>query len=964
MSFLKQIASTYFLKYSEELSSLCFVFPNRRAGLFFRKYLAQEASKPLLAPKILTIEQLFEELSALRKADQTELIFRLYETYRDVYLLPANRDESFDNFLFWGKMMLSDFNDVDMHMVDAKRLYNNLRDIKDIEDRFSHLDNEQRESLQRFAKGFGGDIKNKYRENFLNLWSAMLPVYEHFREDLRRDGLAYEGMLSREVVSSRSLQADPQVKRYVFVGFNALSKVERELMKQLRDAGIADFCWDYSHRFLQDKNNRASMFMSENLNMFPNSIDTGEASGKLPQLTLVQVPSSIGQATLLSGILQDICAGLQAESRAEKNIQVEDMTGVGVVLPDERLLSAVRECIPACVGNINITMGQQLAETPIQSLLQQLSQLQLTVKCSSDNVYFYHKAVLALLSHPYIVSKASAEAEAIKQQMLKSNMTYVSQALFESAILSDARDGNYNIIQHIFTYHDKAENVPSWLKKLLRMLVDEQDSEADEKNEYLYQALLQVNKVERLLRLHPDIKLEVKTMFALMEGLIGSVRVPFEGEPLAGMQIMGMLESRGMDFSHLIMTDVNDETLPGNNFQQTYIPYDLRVAYGLPTPERQDAIFAYNFYRLITGADRVWLLENTTSGDMRSGEPSRYVKQLEYQYSVPIRKVSATGELSPAAGQSISIQKTDSILQQLLLRLCPDTDKGGISASALNTYVQCPVRFYLQYIKGFKQEDQITEEIQANVEGTIVHNTLQELYCTYEGNDEITAADIDNLINKVESTSLVEQQYRKEHLKSRNIPLEGIDYLNMHIIKQYVLHVLLYDKALTPFCYVASEKRCSAFVDVDDKHKVRLYGIIDRIDIKNGQLRIIDYKTGAEHLSTYNIALGEIFQEKAQKSDHVRQLLFYCKLYDSLPERIEYASMLPAIYYVSHSHNSDDFLKQISFRNTQADYEAMKGDFEEALRVVLGEILDKDIPFTARPDNKKCAYCPFKAICG
>ncbi len=955
MSFLQHTATEYYGRYHEDVASLCFVFPNRRAGLFFRRYLAQEAGKPLLAPKILTIEQLFEELSTLTRADQTELLFRLYETYK----AHAHTEETFDSFLFWGKMMLSDFNDVDMHMVDAKHLYENLKDIKDIEALFESLDEEHKESLKKFAEGFGGEIKNQYRNSFINLWNVMSPVYEQFRTELKRDGLAYEGMLCREVVCNANLQTDPSVKRYVFVGFNALSAVEKELMQQLKQADKADFCWDYSHRFLRDRDNRASLFMDDNLSRFPNSIEQGEASEKLPEITLVQVPSSVGQATIISRILND---DIFKASVSDGEPSVQDLTKVGVVLPDESLLTAVKDNIPACIDNINITMGQQLSQTPVLSLLQLLSQLQLSVRDYTNTHYFYHKTVLALLSHPYISSKTGKKAAKIKQTMYKSNMTYVPNTIFEPEDKEKITKED-KLLMLIFTYHSNAKEITAWLRELLLSLTDSDDKLQREKNEYLYQALLQVNKVERLLNKYTDIQLEVRTIFALLEGLVGSVRVPFEGEPLAGMQIMGMLESRGMDFSNLIIADVNDETLPGRNMQQTYIPYDLRVAYGLPVPERQDAIFAYNFYRLLTGADKVWLLENTTTDDMRSGEASRYVKQLEYLYEVPIKRVSVAAELASSAIQNLSIEKTKEIQEQIIRLLFPTEDKVGLSPSALNTYVKCPVRFYLQQIKKLKVEDKIDDEMQANVGGTIVHEVLEKLYSDYKGK-EVTESDIEQMIETVEDPDTIKNLYYKEHFKDSNIPLEGIDYLNMSIIKSWVLNVLYFDKAQSPFVYLASEEKCSATIETSDRRKVKLYGIIDRVHRKDGIIYIIDYKTGKDHFSLpkNNKKISAIYQPDAQKADHIRQLLFYCYLYNAKPDRENSENMTSAIYYVKYNHKSDGFMKVLSF-DKKSNYYDLREEYEEQLRSVVEEILDAKTPFIARPKDDNCKYCQFRTIC-
>lgn len=947
MSFLSRIAHSYFTEYGDRLRILTFVFPNRRAGIFFRRHLAREAGRPVFSPRILTIEQLFEEFSVLQLADPTDLLFRLYEIYRDVYLAPRGEDETFDSFVFWGRMMLSDFNETDMHLADAARLFGNLSDLKDIELRFADMGKEQQESLNAFIKGFHSGSSNTYREKFLHLWRALLPIYLKLRESLIQDSLAYEGMLCREVVENpQTLNGRLNGNRFVFVGFNALRGAERELMKQLQAAGAADFCWDYGHLFLRDSNNRASLFMEENLKLFPNREGISLEDNRLPEIHLVQIPSAMGQATCLTALLRRIDRGDDT-----------DWTQTCIVLPDERMLTAVRNAIPACVKNINITMGQSLAATPVVSLLQHLSELQLLRKGNAGTVLFYYRPVLALMSHPYIACLLTDKDNALSKQMQVDNMTYVPQSHFAGS----------SILSRLFVPQNSVAATLEWLRQLMLLFAGTETDARPEQQEYIYRTLLQINRLAAIINSHPAVSLNTKTLFSLLISLVAAVRVPFEGEPLAGLQIMGMLESRGIDFKNIFLTDVNDDTLPGKNMPQTYIPYDLRNAYGLPTPEHQDAVFAYNFYRLISTAEHVWLLQNTTADDMRSGEQSRYVCQLQYQYNIRIDRLTVNAVPATHTTAQMQVIKDDKVQQELRERLCPPAgmEKGhGLSPSALNTYVQCPLRFYLQYVRGMREADKIDENIEDNVFGTVLHNVMQGLYTPFIG-ATVNAADIDGMKSRV--PELVQQHYRKLQLKNATAQLEGKDMLPVHVLDKYICKVLDYDRTIAPFRYIGSEMDCRARITVPGVGEVLIKGIIDRLDECNGYIRVIDYKTGSQHSIFESVSV--IYDPaKCKDSDHARQTLAYCFLYEHDDgQKPHNMPLSPHIYYVKEPVASIDTVIAPKKSGIHS-YNEMRSELEMQLNNLLADIFDPSKPFAANKeslDNKgsHCAYCPFIQLC-
>lgn len=925
-SFLSAVAQRFAVEHQNDIESLTFVFPNRRAGLFFRRYLAQAFGHPILSPKIITVNQLFESLSEKRIADSIDLQFRLHRIYCSI----LHRDESLDDFLFWGRMMLSDFNEVDMHLADAKQLFTNLADIKNIDLLFEHLGDEQRDSLRRFLRGFAEGQDNHYRQRFLTMWQALYAIYDALRQSLQHTGEAYMGMLCREVIEHKDEWLNTISSDYVFIGFNALTGVERTLMQLLQSIGRADFYWDYHSLFLSDPDNRASLFMKSNIETFPSKYELSLPASEIPEIHWLCIPSFSGQALLINKILSDINS--------------TDWTRSAVVLPDEHLLQPLIEVLPDTIPAVNITMGQPLSATPVFSLIQHLSELQILSE-QRDTISFYHKPIMALLYHPYLQTPAN---KTIIEQMQHGNIIFVSEKYFD----------DNDLLRQVFRLLQTPQEVLEYLHSLLLAVVGT-ENEQSLKNECIYQTLLVINRLQNILNNNPDSQLQVKTLFSLLLQLLSQVTIPFEGEPLEGLQVMGVLESRGIDFENLIISSVNDEVLPGSAVQNSFIPYDLRMAYNLPTQERQDAIFAYNFYRLLSGAKRVWLLQNTVSDDRQSGEVSRYVYQLIYQYHLSISKKNIILSPQNNINSSHLIRKTPQVLDKFITRLCPTDEqirnhqRGiGISPSSVNTYLQCPMRYYLSDICGLREQDKIREDVEMNMFGTILHKMMETLYNFWGHRAVITDKEINYMLHKVRETTFTEQVYKEEFLKSDKAELEGRDYLTIHVLKEFAQKVLEHDRLCCPFTYIASEKDASAKFSVDG-HSIYVHGFIDRLDEKDGVMRVIDYKTGKEH--SKSVPISQLFTPEAKDSDHLRQTLLYCLMMES-----ETTSPLePHIYYT----NSQD-IDLPTLRDKS--YAEVKEEFYSSLSALFREMLNPDIPIEARPDSNQhshCTYCPFTSLC-
>lgn len=954
--FLARVAEAYWQHCGAAVSDYTFVFPYKRAGLFFRKYLSETAQRPLFAPKICTINQLFDELSAYRLADPIEQLFRLYRIYGELYCRPSGREESFDDFIFWGKMMLGDFNEVDQHLADARKLFTHLKEFKDIDLQFDHLGEEERLSVQTFMKDMQSDKPNAYRDKFLSLWHCLHPIYEQFRQELAADQLAYAGMMQRTVVEDWRKE-DIKDTRYIFIGFNALTQTELQLMTLLQKADKADFYWDYESEWLKDRHNQASYYYEQNTHQFPSRYALPDAEPlQTPAIHLYKVPAATGQAGQIYRILEQLPAA-------------DDYLKVGIVLPDEQMLLPLKTAIPPHIQTVNVTMGQQLRLTPIYSIFEHLSELLLLQISSEDEPLFYYKPVLALLHHPYVYPIVQDHADRYEAIMLQGNKTYVAASFFAECellqmLLYTAKD-NQDLLNHLRAL-------------LLRLIVPAQEDsdEHAEQNEYIHRALTVINRLTLLLPRYPDIAMQQKTLYRLLLTLIGQESVPFEGEPLQGLQIMGVLESRSMDFSTVIMTNCNDDIFPGSPQMNSFIPYDLRCLYHLPTPQLEDAIFAYNFYRLISHAQEVYLLQNTLSDDNNSGEVSRYVYQLQHQYGIAIQETvvsyapNTTETLPPTA------KKTEEVLHQLDNMICPPVGKErgkGLSPSALNTYVSCPLHFYLTYVQRLREADRIEPEIGGDKTGNIIHKVMETLYAPYAGKagdtalrnrTTITEGTIDSMIAKVKASTLVTDTYCQEFLHtadSTGQPLSGWDRIVIQTLTEYILKILFHDKTLTPFTYIGSELPISTRIPLPDGREVYMRGVADRIDEVGGQLRIVDYKTGTEHSKFPDPEL--LFLPKATDSDHVRQTLCYSMM---LLNTTHADDCYPYIYYVKQPKSK--LQREIAYTPKDQPalngYRQMENPFVQALQQVLQELLDPAKPFSANPSDNSCRYCPFTQICG
>ncbi len=960
ISFLYNVAQAYYKNFGAQISRYTFVFPNRRAGIFFQHYLAQIANKPVFSPEILTVTDLFDKLSPYKKADRIEMLFLLYDIYKEI----SRTQETFDEFLYWGEMLLNDFDDVDKYMVDAQQLFRNIRDLKEIDAGFDFLTPDQIEAIRRFWSNFLPIGENDKKKDFLEMWEVLFQLYTSLRERLMAKGLAYEGMVFRDVVDrlTKDMEYSLPFEKVVFVGLNGHSISEEKLLRYLHKRGVADFYWDYSSPLVRDKQNKASFFIDKNKMLFPTqlALEPEELSMDKPIIEVIGIPSAVGQAKHVYPVIKTL---LQ-----EKQIVSSDQAmNTALVLPDENLLLPALYSIPEEIDKINVTMGYSLGNSSISGLMEHIFELQRNVRKSDSYTGFYYKPVLAILNHRYVTNIAGDEAKRLRQNIVQYNRVIVPDRDFVG----------HPLLTMIFRPVTIWAEIPDYLRSILSTLklslsVKEKPEDEDEvasarsadiEGEFIVEYYKTVNKMDEAVK-NVSSDMSVETYFKLLKKLIVGISVPFSGEPLSGLQVMGVLETRALDFDNLIILSMNEGIFPLKKAASSFIPYNLRKGFDLPTYEHQDSIFSYHFYRMINRAKRIYLLYDTRTEGLQSGEVSRYFNQIKHLYPdhFDIREKLAVYKVSSTESLAISIKKTPQILEKMNVFL-----QGGdkrLSASSINTYLNCPLQFYFSVVEGMAEEDEIAETIEASTFGTIFHAVMEWLYEPFKG--KMITADLLHKISKDDKllTATIERSFAENYFKSEKVKrLTGQNYLTGEVLRKYIRQVLATDAKLTPFIYIDAEERIKSNYLLPSGKTVSLKGIIDRVDEVKGHTRIIDYKTGKGVLR-YKEMKDLFDKEMKDRPKAVMQVFMYSHLYlADHPDKI----LEPGIYYLRNLFDTKfdpDVIRKAGKDDERiTDFSEYRDKFKTHFDACLEEIFDPQVPFDQTPTGEACRWCIFTNIC-
>ncbi|MDO5572288.1 MAG: PD-(D/E)XK nuclease family protein [Bacteroidales bacterium] len=976
--FLKQIAEFFYSKEQNKISDMVFVFPNRRSGIFFQKYLAIVAGKPLFSPTILTINEIFGKLSSYQLIDHTSLLFRLYKIYGQT----TGSNESFDDFIFWGEMLLNDFDDVDKYLVDAKKLFTNVTDLKKIDEEFAYLEESQVEIIRRFWEHFIPSYETEKKENFAKTWEMLYEIYDKLRVSLKNEGLAYEGMMFRDVVENLENLKDETIpyKKIIFVGLNALTEAERALMRELKKKDIADFYWDYNFDLILDKDNKSSFFAQKNLNEFPSSHNFEVKKFSQPEIEVIGIPSGVGQTKQAYSIISDL---IKSGDIADTHHAIN----TAVVLPDENLLLPMLYTIPSQIDPINVTMGYGLKNTPIFGLMEHIFELQKNVKFENGKPLFYHRSVEAILNHRYISFFNQQENMNILQDIKRLNKVYVP--------LEDLAKNEFleKIFQPIKNVGDASKYLLSLLEYLQKGIEVEAESAKEntlfgedaafdninlkEENsivelteiekEFIYHYYITINRLDDVLKQNFS-DFSIYTYFRLVKKLTSTISIPFRGEPLSGLQIMGVLETRALDFDNLIILSMNEGVFPLKKAANSFIPFNIRKGFGLSTTEHQDAVYAYHFYRMIMRAKKVFLIYDTRDSGLQTGEVSRFIYQLKYHYQIPIQEKVVTFDINLPEPVSIEVEKNEYIMKKLN-RYIFDENRS-LSPSSINSYLNCPMQFYFQHVEDLKEEDEVSEVMQTNTFGNIYHSIMESIYKRCVG--QIVTADIlkNVLKDKNYLSELINYAFAKHYFKTKEIKeLKGFNFLIGEIMKKYIVKTLKKDISYTPFLYVGSEVKFQSTVKISDNRDVKIKGSIDRVDEKDGVVRVIDYKTGSG-LNEFS-SIAQLFdKEEKDRPKNVFQVNLYSMVYN---QKYKPKSISPNIFYMRALFKDDNETRVVykPKRNDEVkyipgpvdDYMKFEEEFKAELEKCVEEIFNKEIPFTQTKNEKNCKYCDFVSLC-
>lgn len=941
-TFQHEIAEKLYGKYGDDISSLHILFPSRRARLFFNDALASVATHPLWQPSWLTIDDLIEEITGLHKADKIRLITELYKIYAEYHPY-----ETFDKFYFWGEMLLADFDMIDKYMLDADMLLRNIEQIKELETDISYLTPEQLKIIA-FWGSFGDQTNlSEEKRKFLNIWRTLPAIYHRFHERLQSLNMAYTGMAYRQAAEmiSRGEAVTDRGRRYVVAGFNALSKSEKILFKHIEANSLSvEFLWDYDSYYVDRKEHEAGMFLRENLSMFKPGLEISHDN-------FAAIPKEFSAIACASNAVQckyvaEILSKLPPEELDKRT---------AVVLTDENLLVPLLYSLPKDVEEVNVTMGYPLKLTLVYSFIERLIELQSHCRRKADDTVFYHADVTGILSHPYIAECCHKTASELYDHITRNKIISVRASLFKED----------TTLNKIFSPTNGWQELSKYILDAIEMLVGTVGGD-DNKTaiEYLALAHEEIGKLANSI-LTCDIELSESTYVSLLRRHLQNIRIPYEGEPLNGIQVMGILETRNVDFDNVIILSMTDATFPGDRTSQpSFIPYNLRAAYGLPTPEHHEGVYAYYFYRLIERARRVYMMYCSRADEKSTGEQSRYIYQLAYESPFDIERLSVGVDVNIDDDSPITIDKNDEIAERLERYLAPETEYK-LSPTALFRYVQCPLKFYFASVARLKTSDEVSDEIDALTFGNILHEAMFDLYKPLEG-IEHPAERIEALRKGHIIEDAVDGAVGRVYLQTDKPQREdytGNTLLVKDIVTKYIRQgVMRYDARNGNFAIVGLEKDVEYRFPLGDGRSVALAGRADRIDsLDGGALRIIDYKSGNTPHLDFN-GIESLFHGKAaERISNIFQTL----LYSMILNRTQHRESVPTLFYAGKMHR-DDYSPLIVDRSAGRSidrYSEYAETFEQELGDVLRELFDRSTPFRQCDDTDTCRYCDFKTIC-
>ena len=971
-TFLEHVAGDIITKHGTNLSRMAVVFPNKRASLFLNEYLARYAGRPLWSPAYMTISELFQNHSKIRIGDSIKLVSDLHKCFTAC----TGRSETLDHFYGWGELLLSDFDDIDKNMADASKVFMNVHHLYELDD-LSYLDDGQVEIIRKFFHNFSRENTTELKRRFLELWNHMYDIYCRFNDLLLKQGLGYEGAISRRMVTDETITFEYDT--YVFVGFNLLNRVEQKLFTRLKKDGRALFYWDFDHYYMPNKShpalhNEAGHYISSFLSSFPNELDIRDSSiyanfSKPKAITYVSARTEDIQARYVSTWLRE-CDRIAAGRRT------------AVVLCNEGLLQTVVHSIPDSANSVNITTGYPLIQSPISSLIRLLIALKTTGYVAHSDKYRLN-SVNAVLNHPYMRYISPDYGQLYRKLNIESKVYYPDSSLLASD------DGTKLLFANLTAEEGQSLTfkLSRWLMKVTELIAR---NAAECNDQFFHEAIFRtytiLNRVTSLAE-NGDLDVDIITFQRLLNQLIRATSVPFHGEPISGIQIMGVLETRNIDFDHLLILSANEGNMPKGVNDTSFIPYNIRKAHGLTTIDNKVAIYSYYFYRLLQRANDVTIVYNSATENGSTGEMSRFMLQILVESGHNIARRSLQAGQNMVSFPRIEVLKTPRVMDILLSRFdkCrhhSNTDMPLLTPTAINRYMRCPKQFYYNYVCGIREPDTTDEDkIDNRIFGNIFHSASQKIYerLTARGS-HIHANDIQKLLDsRTAIASVVDEAFREELFRlppnSRFRPeYDGLQIINREVIITYVRKLLLTDLRLTPFEIIGLEvdTKEDMTIQADDlSFKTTIGGRIDRLDCINdgeGQrIRVIDYKTGGRLMPSLSI-IDDVFDSSkihSNHSDYYLQAMLYSGIVRHTdkynPRRIPVS---PALLFIQRA-SGDNYDPTLCFGHEKiTDIENFKPEFDAMLQTKVNEIFSSTIPFRPTQNDEICRTCPYIRLCG
>ena len=927
-----------------------FVFPNRRAGIYFRNKLLKEfADDTFWSPDIFSIEDFVIRISGKSVPSDIVLLFELFSLYQE-----KDPGLSFDKFYSWGRILLNDFNEVDQNLVDADLLYRNLQDIREIEEQFGKNE-EIMAALAQFSKVITSDKKSRLLVEFMNSWNQVSRIYHAFREHLSGKGMAYTGMIYRNLVEEWE-KADVPYDEVVFAGFNSFTKSEEKLVQNFIDAGIAKVYWDADSYYMDDERDPAA----DNLRRYRRKWKSADQiwvqsdfESESREINIVGTAQSVGQAKIAGNIIGD---GIEKETL--------DPTKTAIVLADENLLFPVLHSLPGHLETFNVTMGYPMRQTALFALVGHLIRIHGNKRGKGDKVYYKGSDLVGLFQNAMIRFLSVEGSDHFVKWVKRNKLNWVkSTELMEELKFPPLR----NLFTPVRNYSDTIRQLKELMIALYYRFQDHEPKSLEK--EFIYGFMLQLNQMEDTLRRY-RISFDPVSLLKIIRESFYHLRVPFTGEPLEGLQVMGFLETRALDFETVIVLSANENKLPASRNRESYIPYALRKTFGLPAIEEHDAVWSYHLKRMLQRAKNIYLVYDTEVNVDGSGEKSRFLRQLSYRFrghdNIRIREFVVNTAID--LGQSSSrreVEKNAQIITRLK-ELAGITADSKMSPTSLTTYLDCQLRFYFKYIAGIREPLPLPEEIDARDFGSIVHDVLEKLYEEYQ-EKTLTKEDRKVLLESDHIPQLIDGVFREKKFAREDQFLEGRNLLNKSIMIRLIRTVVENDLAESPFKILALESGLlNSEYELPGVGAVRLGGKVDRIDeIGQGDhkaARIIDYKTGKLDLISdwivqrkpLNDYLEMYFTDgrfKAGFQAYFYSLLFR-KKFPEIPLKAGILGMKEISRKIQYLRNGDILTEEV-----------LDG-FDTRLRALLQEIFDPEKPFVETDDRKKCTWCPYRTICG